>query len=106
MIKGINKSKTIVKHISCGCRCEYDGRKCSLKQKQNNDKCQSECIKPIKNRAPENDYAPNPSICACQCDKDCEIKEYVKYYTRMKHLIDDLVVTCDETADMPETTHN
>ena len=29
MIKGINESKTLAKHISCECRCEFDGRKCN-----------------------------------------------------------------------------
>ena len=24
------------------------------------------------------DYAWNPSICACECDKDCEIGKYSK----------------------------
>ena len=27
MIKGINESKTLRKHISCECSCEFDGRK-------------------------------------------------------------------------------
>ena len=46
MIKGINKSKAIIKHISFKCTCEFDGRKCNPKIK-NNNKCQSECKKPI-----------------------------------------------------------
>ena len=29
MIKGINESKTLVKHISSECRCKLDGRKCN-----------------------------------------------------------------------------
>ena len=32
MIKGINESKILMKHISCECRCEFDGRKCNSKQ--------------------------------------------------------------------------
>ena len=26
MIKGINESKTPIKHIPCECRCEFDGK--------------------------------------------------------------------------------
>ena len=37
MIKWINESKA--KHISSGFTCEFDGRKCSLRQKWNNDTC-------------------------------------------------------------------
>ena len=32
MIKGINESKTLTKHISCECKCEFDGRKCNSNQ--------------------------------------------------------------------------
>ena len=28
MIKGINESKTLTKHISCECKCKFDGAKC------------------------------------------------------------------------------
>ena len=27
----LNESTTLIKHISCGCRCEFDGRKCNSK---------------------------------------------------------------------------
>ena len=32
MITGINKSKTLTKHISCECTCVFDGRKCNSYQ--------------------------------------------------------------------------
>ena len=28
MNTGINESKTLAKHISCECKCTFDGRKC------------------------------------------------------------------------------
>ena len=28
-ITGINESKTLTKHISCKCKCKFDGRKCN-----------------------------------------------------------------------------
>ena len=45
IIKGINKLKTLAKHISCGCKCKFDGRKCNSNQWWNNGKCQCECKK-------------------------------------------------------------
>ena len=39
MITGIKKSKTLTKHISCECKCRFDGRKCNSDQWWNNDKC-------------------------------------------------------------------
>ena len=47
----INESKTVIKvikHISCNCKCEFDGRKHNLNQKLNKDKCQCEFRNPIK----------------------------------------------------------
>ena len=36
-MKGITESKTLVKHISYECRCEFDGRKCNSELKWSND---------------------------------------------------------------------
>ena len=38
MITGINELKTLTKHISCKCKCKFDGRKCNSNQKSNNNK--------------------------------------------------------------------
>ena len=35
MIKGIIESKSLTKHISCDCGCEFDSRKCNSRQKWN-----------------------------------------------------------------------
>ena len=45
MITGINESKTLTKHISCKCKCKFDGTKCKSNHWWNNDKCRCECIK-------------------------------------------------------------
>ena len=37
MITGINESKTLTKHISCECKCKFDGRKCNSNQWWNVD---------------------------------------------------------------------
>ena len=36
MIAGINESKTLTKHISCECKCEFDGRRYNSNQKWSN----------------------------------------------------------------------
>ena len=38
MIIGINESKTLTKHISCKCKCRFEGKKCNSYQWWNNDK--------------------------------------------------------------------
>ena len=50
MNQKVTKSRTIVKHISCKCRFEFEGRKCNSRQKWNSDKCQCECEKANNNK--------------------------------------------------------
>ena len=45
IITGKNESKTLIKHISCKCKCKFDGRSCNSDQWWNNDKCRWECKK-------------------------------------------------------------
>ena len=71
-------------------------------QKLNNDNCQCESKMSIAQCACEEDYVWNPSACAYECDKDCDIFEYLKYFRCMKSFIDDLEVICDEIEDIPE----
>ena len=39
MITGINESKTLTNHLSCKCKCKFDGRKYNSNQWWNNNKC-------------------------------------------------------------------
>ena len=32
MITGLNESKTLTKHMSCDCKCKFDGRKFNSNQ--------------------------------------------------------------------------
>ena len=45
IITGINQSKTLTKHISCECKCKFEGRKCNSDQWLTNNKYQCECQK-------------------------------------------------------------
>ena len=53
-------------------------------------------VKKIKHCLHKEDYVWNPSICACECDKDCDIDEYLKDCAFIKSLDDNLLITCDE----------
>ena len=47
MTTGLNESKILTIHISCECKCKFDGKKGnSNHQKRNNDKCWCECKNP------------------------------------------------------------
>ena len=59
MITGIIESKTLNRHISCECKCQFDGTKCNSNQWWNSNKCWCEC----KNyHICEEDYLWNPAI--------------------------------------------
>ena len=63
MITEKNESKTLRKHISCKCRCKFDGRKCNSDQWWNSNKRQCECK---KCQVCEKDYIWNASTCSCE----------------------------------------
>ena len=81
MIKEINESKNLTKHISCECKCKFDGRKCNSNQKWNNNKRRFKCR---KHHIYEKDYICNPT--ACNCKKG-------KY---LASIIDDSLIMCDK----------
>ena len=91
MITGINESKTLTKHISCECKCKFDGTKCKSNQWWNNDKCQGECK---KHHICEKDYVWNPATCTC---------ENGKY---LASIMDDSGIICDEIIDVQEINFN
>ena len=91
MITGINELKTLTKHISCECKCKFDGRSCNSDQWWNNDKCRCECK---KRHVCEKDYVWNPATCNC---------ENGKY---LASIMDDSAIICDEIIESYEEETN
>ena len=73
LITVINKSKTLIKHISYNGKCKFDGRKCCSNQTWNHNKCQGKCEKPVKHCIYKEEYAWNQNICTWEYAKDFEI---------------------------------
>ena len=50
----------------------------------------------------------NPSNCECECDKSCDVREYLDYKNCKckKRLIDKLVEGCSENIDGNEMHYN
>ena len=84
MITGINESKTLTKHISCECKCIFDGSKCNSDQRWNNNKCQCKCR---KRHLWKNDYSWNPATCSCENGKYLAI------------FMDDSAIMCDDVLE-------
>ena len=86
----ITESKTLMKHKSCECKCKFGSRKCNSNQKQNNDKCWSEC-KNLRKHVFENIYVLNHRTGTC---------ENFKY---LGSITGDSVIMCDEIIEATKT---
>ena len=83
MITGINESKTVTKHISCECKCKFNGRKWNSDQWWNKNKYWCQCKKHICKK----DYTWYPATCSSKNEK------------YLPSIIDDSVITCYELID-------
>ena len=66
---------------TCKYKCRLDARVCNNKQRWNDDKRQFECKELIDKGACDKEYIWNPSNWECQCDKSCDVGEYIDYKT-------------------------
>ena len=83
---GINESKTLkTNHISCECKCKFDGKNCNSNQWWKNEKCWCECK---KQNICEKDYIWDSPTCGC---------ENGKY---QPSIIDDSTIMCDEVKEL------
>ena len=80
---GISESKTLTKHISCECKCKFDGNKCNSDLWLDINKCRCECKKNICEKV----YVWNPATCNCQNRK------------YLPSIMDDSVIICDEVIE-------
>ena len=69
MITGTNESRTLTKHISCKCECNFHSEKCNSNQKWDNNKCWCECKNPKEHRVLKKSYIWNPPTCSCKNSK-------------------------------------
>ena len=82
------------------CKCTLDARVFNNKR-QNDDKCWCECKELVDKGVCDNGYIWNPSNCECECDKSCEVGEYLDYKNckYRKRLVDKLVKECNEIVE-------
>ena len=56
-----------------------DANVCNNRQKCNNDKCRFKCKELIDKGICDQRFIWNPNNCICECDKSCNIREYLDY---------------------------
>ena len=91
MFTNINETRTLIKHISCDCKCQFDSTTSNSNQKWNNERCQCECKNCLTCKK---DYNWNSSTCIC---------ENCKY---LKSIIDESVIVWDEIKNAADSATN
>ena len=100
------KQDLIEWHETCECECKYGENVCNNKQRWNKNKCRFEWKELIDKQVCDKGFICNPSNCDCECDKACDIGEYLDYENCKcrKKLVDKLVDECTETAEEGKLT--
>ena len=94
-----NETRHIEWHETCKCKCRLDASVCNNKQRWDQDRCRCEFKELIDKSVCDKGFICNPSNCECECDKWCDIGEYLDYENCKcrKKLVDKLVQECSET---------
>ena len=84
----MHEVKTLVKDISCDCKCKFDSTAYNSSQEQNNEACQCDC----KNyRTYKKDYGWNLTTC---------ISENSRY---LKSIADESVIVCGKIVNFTDS---
>ena len=103
-ISTTNETRHIKFHKTCKCKCRLNASVYHNKQRWKEDKCRFECKELFDKGKCDKGFTWNPSNCECECDKLCNIGEYL-YYKNCKcgkKLVDKLVEECNENVDEKE----
>ena len=71
------KTRFIEQHETCKCECKLGENVCNNKQRWNKTKC--ECKELINKGVCDKGFTWNPGNSECECDKVCDIGEYLDY---------------------------
>ena len=74
-----NETINIQKHKSCECKCKLNKGVSNIKEISNKDTCQWECKKIDTKEVCDSRFIWNPSVCICECNKYCDIYEYLDH---------------------------
>ena len=94
---------------TCKCKCKLDSSVCNNKQRCNNDKCKCESKELIDKVKCDKGFIWNPNTCECECDKSCDVGEYLDYRNckyKKKKLVDKLFEECLEKIDGNEMVYD
>ena len=106
LISRTNETRHIKWHETYKCR--LDASFCNNKQCWNEDKCKCEFKELIEKDVSDKGFIWNPSNCECECDKSCNVGEYLDYENCKfrKKLVDKFVDECTETVEEVKIAKN
>ena len=104
----MSKTRHVSWHEICTFKCRLDASVCNNKQCQNNDKCRRDYKELIDKGKGDGGFIWNPSICESECDKSCNVGEYLDYANCKcrKRLIDKVFEECSEDINGNEMIYN
>ena len=74
-----NETRHIEWHATCKCKCRLGASVCNNKQLWDKDKCRCERKELIDKDVCDKAFIWNLSNCEYECDKSCDISEYLDY---------------------------
>ena len=91
-----NETRSIKWHKTCKCIYRLNNIIYSNKQRWNKDKCRCERKELINKGVCGKGYIFNPSNCKCECDKSCNVGQYLDYSDCKckRKLFDSLIEEC------------
>ena len=98
LISRTNETKYVKWDETCKCKYRLDASVCDNKSRGNEDKCRCEYKELIDKGIWDKGFVWNPSNCECECDKSCDVGEYLDYKNCKcrKRLIYKLAEECSE----------
>ena len=82
---------------------------CNNKQRCDKEKCRCECKEELIDKGIcDKGFIWNPSNCNCECDKSCDIGEYLDYKNCKfrRKIVGELVEKCSKNIDENEMIYN
>ena len=96
-----NETRHIEWHKTCKCECKFGANICNNKQRWNKDKWRCEYKELIDKGVCDKGFIWNPNICECECDRACDVGEYLDYENckSRKKLVAPLIEKRTETVE-------
>ena len=79
LVSRTNETRHIKWQETCKCKCRLNASVSKNKQRWNEDKCRYECKELVDKGRCDKGFIWNPSNCECECDKSCDVRDYLDY---------------------------